>query len=45
MLIKKWLKPIEPLILDEINTSVLIMIADFIEKEKRDDIIEIYKLL
>ena len=42
---KKWLKPIEPLILDDINTSGLIMIADFIEKEKRDDIIEINKII
>lgn len=51
---KKWLKPIKPLILDDINTSGLIMIADFIEKEKvivkitkgkRDDIIEINKII
>jgi hypothetical protein len=51
---KKWLKSIEPLILDDINTSGLIMIADFIEKEKvivkitkgkRDDIIEINTII
>ena len=51
---KKWLKPLEPLITDDINTEGLIMIAKFIDKEevivkitkeKRDDIIEINKVI
>ena len=51
---KKWLKPLEPLIIDDINTSGLIMIAENIEKEKvivkitkdkRDDIVEINNII
>ena len=51
---KKWLKPLEKLIVDDINTSGLIMIAENIEKEKvivkitkdkRDDIIEINDII
>lgn len=51
---KKWLNPLEPLITEDINTEGLLMIAKFIDteevivkitKEKRDDIIEINKLI
>jgi len=51
---KKWLKPLEPLITEDINTTGIIMLADFIDKEKvivnitkdkRDDIIKINKTL
>ena len=51
---KKWLKPLEPLITEDINTTGIIMLADFIDKEKvivkitkdkRDDIIKINKTI
>jgi len=51
---KKWLKPIEKYITDDINTEGLIMLGKFMDKEKvivkitkgkRDDIIEINKII